>query len=247
MRTRLSLSRNHPGGTRDNLCAPEPRAAVETFLDVFSKPSLTWADLPRLRRMTSLPVVLKGVLHPDDARRAVDARGSTGSSCRTTAAGRSTGRWRRSTRCRAWSTPCGRRVRAAGASSTAACGRGPTCSWRSRSGADAVGIGRPHVYGLALAGEEGVAEVLRNIRAELDLTMALTGCRTLADVTRDRLVRRPTAPCPSRHPPPPRTFSSRVPFPCEPEGCPSGTWRPASTGTEAPRRQADAPVPLAAL
>ena len=55
-------------------------------------------------------------------------------------------------------------------------------------GADAVGIGRPHVYGLALAGEEGVAEVLRNIRAELDLTMALTGCRTLADVTRDLLV-----------------------------------------------------------
>ncbi len=55
-------------------------------------------------------------------------------------------------------------------------------------GADAVGIGRPHVYGLAIAGAEGVAEVLRNIRAELDLTMALTGCRTLADVTRDRLV-----------------------------------------------------------
>ncbi|HET7822337.1 MAG TPA: alpha-hydroxy-acid oxidizing protein, partial [Ornithinibacter sp.] len=59
-------------------------------------------------------------------------------------------------------------------------------------GADAVGIGRPHVYGLALAGAEGVSEVLRNIRAELDLTMALTGCRTLADVTRDRLVESPT-------------------------------------------------------
>ena len=58
-------------------------------------------------------------------------------------------------------------------------------------GADAVGIGRPHVYGLALAGAEGVAEVLRNIRAELDLTMALTGCRTLADVTRERLVPAP--------------------------------------------------------
>ena len=58
-------------------------------------------------------------------------------------------------------------------------------------GADAVGIGRPYVYGLALAGAEGVSEVLRNIRAELDLTMALTGCRTLADVTRDRLVEAP--------------------------------------------------------
>ncbi|HSO65835.1 MAG TPA: alpha-hydroxy-acid oxidizing protein, partial [Ornithinibacter sp.] len=62
-------------------------------------------------------------------------------------------------------------------------------------GADAVGIGRPHVYGLALAGAEGVSEVLRNITAELDLTMALTGCRTRADVTRGRLVEAAT-----RHP-----------------------------------------------
>ena len=72
-RTLLSMSRNHPGDTRRNLTAPEPRAAVETFLDVFSRPSLTWDDLPRLRALTSLPIVLKGILHPDDARRAVDA------------------------------------------------------------------------------------------------------------------------------------------------------------------------------
>jgi lactate 2-monooxygenase len=52
-------------------------------------------------------------------------------------------------------------------------------------GATAVGIGRPHVYGLALAGDAGVSEVLRNLRAELDLTMALTGCRTIADITTD--------------------------------------------------------------
>ena len=71
--TLLSMSRNHPGDTRHNLTAPEPRAAVETFLDVFSRPSLTWDDLPRLRALTSLPIVLKGILHPDDARRAVDA------------------------------------------------------------------------------------------------------------------------------------------------------------------------------
>ena len=60
-------------------------------------------------------------------------------------------------------------------------------------GATAVGIGRPHVYGLALAGDDGVSEVLRNIRAELDVTMALTGCRTLADIT-DDLVRPRTRP-----------------------------------------------------
>ena len=60
-------------------------------------------------------------------------------------------------------------------------------------GATAVGIGRPHVYGLALAGAAGVAEVLRNIRAEFDLTLALTGCTSLADLGPDRLTRLPTA------------------------------------------------------
>ena len=54
-----------------------------------------------------------------------------------------------------------------------------------------MGIGRPHVYGLALAGSDGVAEVLRNLRAELDLQMGLTGCTSLADVTVDRLRRAP--------------------------------------------------------
>jgi lactate 2-monooxygenase len=44
------------------------------------------------------------------------------------------------------------------------------------------------VYGLALAGEDGVTEVLHNLAAELDLTMALSGCRSLADLTPDRLV-----------------------------------------------------------
>jgi len=51
-------------------------------------------------------------------------------------------------------------------------------------GARAVGIGRPWAYGLALAGEEGVREVLGNIVAELELTMALAGCATVADIDR---------------------------------------------------------------
>jgi lactate 2-monooxygenase len=187
VRTLVSLSRNHPGDTRRNLSAPEPRAAVETFLDVFSKPALSWADLPRLRELTTLPVVLKGVLHPDDARRAVD-EGVDGILV---------------------SNHGGRQVDRSVAALDALPGvvdavRSSGSDVRVlfdsgiRSGADvfvalalgaeAVGIGRPHVYGLALAGAEGVSEVLRNLRAELDLTMALTGCRTLADITRDRLV-----------------------------------------------------------
>jgi lactate 2-monooxygenase len=187
VRTLLALSRNHPGPTRDNLTAAEPRAAVETFLDVFSRPALTWEDLAVLRGLTSLPVVLKGVLHPDDARRALDA-GVDG----------------------IWvSNHGGRQVDRSVAALDALPGvvdvarragspvpvvfdsgvrSGADAFVALALGADAVGVGRPHVYGLALGGEDGVAEVLHNLAAELDLTMALTGCRTLADLTPDRLV-----------------------------------------------------------
>ena len=56
-------------------------------------------------------------------------------------------------------------------------------------GARAVCIGRPYVYGLALAGAEGVAEVVRNLMADFELTMGLAGCRSLAEITPESLVR----------------------------------------------------------
>ncbi|HET8594114.1 MAG TPA: alpha-hydroxy-acid oxidizing protein [Intrasporangium sp.] len=182
--TLLSISRHYPGPIRANLRAPEPRAAVETFLDVFSRPSLTWADLPRLRELTKLPIVLKGILRADDARRALD-EGVDGIYV---------------------SNHGGRQVDRSVAALDALLDVVPVVRDRApevpvlfdggvRTGADAfvtlalgataIGIGRPHVYGLALAGDAGVSEVLRNLRAELDLTMALTGCRTIADINPD--------------------------------------------------------------
>ena len=56
-------------------------------------------------------------------------------------------------------------------------------------GARAVLVGRPYVYGLALAGETGVREVIRNLLADFDLTMGLTGCASIADITRRDLSR----------------------------------------------------------
>ena len=58
-------------------------------------------------------------------------------------------------------------------------------------GARAVLVGRPWVYGLGLGGTDGVRHVLRSLVADLDLGMALSGHRTVADITRDSLVRRP--------------------------------------------------------
>ena len=66
------MCREHPGGVRDNLRSPEPRAAVETVLDIYSNPALSWEHIATLRERTRLPVVLKGILHEDDARRAFD-------------------------------------------------------------------------------------------------------------------------------------------------------------------------------
>ncbi|EMA56507.1 FMN-dependent alpha-hydroxy acid dehydrogenase [Halococcus thailandensis JCM 13552] len=56
-------------------------------------------------------------------------------------------------------------------------------------GAEAVLLGRPYVYGLALGGEEGVKAVVENVRADLDLTFTLTGHATVTDVDRSALVR----------------------------------------------------------
>ncbi|CAN7516190.1 lactate 2-monooxygenase [Terrabacter sp. LjRoot27] len=188
--TLVSMSRNHPGDTRHNLTTPEPRAAVETFLDVFSRPSLSWDDLPRLRAMTSLPIVLKGILHPDDARRAVDA-GVDGVYV-SNHGGRQVDR---SVAALEALPGVVEAVRGSGSDAPVIFDSGIRCGADAfvalALGATTVGIGRPHVYGLALAGADGVSEVLRNLRAELDLQLALTGCTSLADLTPDRLAPAP--------------------------------------------------------
>jgi len=55
-------------------------------------------------------------------------------------------------------------------------------------GARAVCLGRPYVYGLAIAGEQGVREVLQNTLTDFELTMALAGCRNIAEITRSTVV-----------------------------------------------------------
>lgn len=178
LRSLLSISREHPGDLRANLRSPTPRAAVETFLDIYSNPGLTWEQLATLRTRTELPFLVKGVLHPDDALRAVEA-GASGVVV---------------------SNHGGRQVDGAIASLDALpsvrAAVGPDLpvildsGVRTGSdvvkaialGADAVAIGRPYVYGLALGGRDGVRDVLANIVAELDLTMGLSGVGSVAQI-----------------------------------------------------------------
>ncbi len=188
IRTLLSMTREYPGRFLANLRSPEPRAAVETFLDIYSNPGLSWDHLATLRERTSLPVVLKGILHPDDAQRAFDSGVDA----------------------IVVSNHGGRQVDNAIASLDALItirkrvGAGPTVLLDSgirtgadvftalALGADAVLLGRPYMYGLAVAGQRGIEEVVANVIAEFDLTMALTGVADLAGITADVLVPNPS-------------------------------------------------------
>ena len=158
-------------------------ATVLRWAGLFGNP-LTWDDLPWLRSLTTLPLLVKGICHPDDVRRAIDG-GVDGIYC---------------------SNHGGRQ--ADGGLTALDClpgvvdaARGTPVIFDSgiRSGADvikavalgatAVGVGRPYAYGLAIGGADGVVHVLRSILAEADLIMAVDGYPTLADLTPDSLRR----------------------------------------------------------
>jgi isopentenyl diphosphate isomerase/L-lactate dehydrogenase-like FMN-dependent dehydrogenase len=185
VRSLIELARTYPGPFWSNLVSPRPRAAVRLFLETYSRPSLGWDDLSFLRGLTSMPILLKGILDPDDARTAL-AHGANGIVV---------------------SNHGGRQVDGAIASLDAlpaiveAVGeeipilldsgiRGGADAFKALAlGARAVLIGRPYVYGLGIAGEHGVREVIRNFRAEFDLTMGLAGCASVAEIKPSMLAR----------------------------------------------------------
>ncbi|MGY1688845.1 alpha-hydroxy-acid oxidizing protein [Geodermatophilus sp. SYSU D01105] len=171
LRALVGMARAWPGPLVENLRSPLPRAAVETFLAIYSRPSITWDDLPWLRSRTRLPILLKGVLHPDDARRALD-EGVDGVVV-STHGGRQVDR----------SVPA---LDALPDVVAAVADRAPVLLDSGvRSGADvftavalgarAVLLGRPFAWGLGLAGEDGVRQVVSDVLGEFDLTLGLTG------------------------------------------------------------------------
>jgi lactate 2-monooxygenase len=171
---------------RDRLDAPPEEnegSAVMEFIDIFGDPSLTWDDLATLREETDLPLVVKGVLHPNDAMRAVEC-GADGVIV---------------------SNHGGRQVDGAVGALTAlpsiveavddtpilfdsGVRSGADAVKAIALGADAVLLGRPYAYGLALDGEAGVKSVLENFRADLDLTLALAGHTSFDDLDRSILL-----------------------------------------------------------
>ena len=160
-------------------------AAVMAWGSVFPNPALNWKDLAFLRDLTDLPILLKGIVHPKDAKKAVD-HGVNGLVV---------------------SNHGGRQVDGAIATLDAlprvvksvpsdfpvlfdsGIRTGADIFKALALGARAVLVGRPYVWGLALGGADGVRHVIRSLLAELDLTAALAGYKRIADIGPDSMER----------------------------------------------------------
>lgn len=159
--------------------------AVRAWVELFGNPALGWSDLSLLRQWTRLPVLIKGICHPDDARAALEHGADA----------------------MVVSNHGGRQVDGARAALdclpdvlAAVRGRAPVLLDSGiRCGADvlialalgarAVLLGRPWIYGLGLAGQRGVEHALRMILSDLDLTLALAGYASLAELDTHSVIR----------------------------------------------------------
>jgi lactate 2-monooxygenase len=172
------LMSNYPGNFFNNLKTQRPMKAVKKFINIYSRPSLTWDDLAFLRKITKLPILLKGILHEADAQKALDF-GIDGLIV---------------------SNHGGRQVDGSISSIMALPKiakvinqqipilmdsgiRGGADIFKAINlGATAVCIGRPYVYGLAIDGQKGVEDIIKNYWADFEFTMALAGCKNIEEV-----------------------------------------------------------------
>jgi len=156
----------------------EAMRSTRLFTQMYTNPALHWGRIPWLKSKTSLPVIIKGILHPDDAREAVRS-GADGIVV---------------------SNHGGRQVNGAVASIDmlpeirrvvpksfkvlldSGIRNGSDVFKALALGADAVLLGRPYVYGLSIAGQRGVESVIRNLQHDFELTARLSGCRSLDEI-----------------------------------------------------------------
>ncbi|MEO8472573.1 MAG: lactate 2-monooxygenase [Chryseolinea sp.] len=179
IRGAIGMARRYPG---NNLVAKitsgRPLRAVRKFIDIYSNPATTWDDLQFLRGLTKLNIILKGILHPDDAVKAIQF-GMDGIIV---------------------SNHGGRQVDGAIATIQAlpavieavrnqipvlldsGVRTGADVFKALALGAKAVCVGRPYVYGLAIAGQQGVEDVIHHMMTQFELTMALAGCSQISEI-----------------------------------------------------------------
>jgi lactate 2-monooxygenase len=182
----ITMVNKFPGkGFLKKLRSGKPLKAIRKFVATYSNSRTTWEDLKFLRAQTKLPILLKGILHPDDALKAIDG-GMDGIYV---------------------SNHGGRQVDGSISAISALPEivrvvngkvpvlldsgiRGGADAFKALAlGARAVCIGRPYSYGLGIAGQQGVNEVLMNFMSDLELTMGLAGCKNISEIDRSMIAR----------------------------------------------------------
>lgn len=192
-RERRAGFRLPPGISAVNLAGMSPAAPLyldkhqSRMFDGLMRFAPTWADISWLQGITRLPILLKGIMHEDDALLARDA-GAAG-----VIVSNHGGRTLDTLPPTADILP---RVRAAVGADypllvDGGIRRGTDILKAVALGADAVLVGRPYVFALANAGAMGVSHVLRLLRDELEIAMALCGCATLDAVRASAAAGRP--------------------------------------------------------
>jgi 4-hydroxymandelate oxidase len=176
----LSVANMLPAGYGTIAVRPG-ESGLAAYIAEMLDPSLAWRDVAWLRSRTKLPLVLKGIVRADDARRAVDA--GVSAIVVSNHGGRQLD-----------TSPPTIEVLARVADAVqgrcevmvdGGVRRGTDVLKALALGARAVLLGRPVLWGLALGGQAGVERVLEILGREIDLAMALAGCASLDDVTRD--------------------------------------------------------------
>ena len=165
---------------RGGVAASPDRPSGRHIYSALRSASATWADLEWLRSLFKAPLLIKGVLHPDDADRAVDA------GCDGVVVSNHGGRTIDTVPATLEVLP--RIADRVGGKTTilfdGGIRRGTDIFKAMALGASAVCIGRPYLYGLAVGGEFGIARVMEILRSELEMTMCLVGCPELGKATR---------------------------------------------------------------
>lgn len=161
----------------------DPRAAIMQFLGVFTNPSFGWNDVDWLRSQTGLPILLKGVVHPDDARKAID-HGVDGIVVSNHGGRQLDGGIGTMDALPSIIDAVGDKGSVLVDSGVR---RGADVIKAIALGAKAALVGRPYAYAMACHGEPGVRHLLRCMMAEIDLELALCGLTSVSGINRELL------------------------------------------------------------
>ncbi len=180
----LRLKARYPGGFWKNLRSSEPLAAVRLFTAIYSNPALHWDKVSWLREQTRLPVLIKGILRADDALLAAKS-GANGIIVSNHGGRQVDGAWPplhalheiRNALPKPFPILLDSGIR-----------NGSDCFKAIAMGADAVLLGRPYAYGLAIARRQGVRDVILNLLSDFELTARLAGCRNLAEINEEMII-----------------------------------------------------------